>query len=105
IGIGRAIVITRGTANLRFRIPERRIDAELGRLDTGRAQARVQIGHIKERIAAAAGADHAYLFDAQLLMLDDPMLVDRAAAIVRDERLNAEAGLYRALHAGAGAFD
>ena len=26
-----------------------------------------------------AGAEHAYLFDAQLLMLDDPMLIERAA--------------------------
>ena len=36
--------------------------------------------HIKDRIADSVGADHAYLFDAQLLMLDDPMLIERAAA-------------------------
>ena len=105
IGIGRALVVTRGTANLRFRIPERRIDGELARLDTARAQARVQIEHIKQRIAAAVGADHAYLFDAQLLMLDDPMLVDRAAAIVREERLNAESALQRALDEVSALFD
>ena len=105
IGIGRAIVVTRGTANLRFRIPERRIDGELARLDTARAQARVQIGHIKQRIAAAAGAEHAYLFDAQLLLLDDPMLVDRAAAIIRAERLNAESAIQRALGEVSALFD
>ena len=105
IGIGRALVVTRGTANLRFRIPERRIAAELTRLDTARAQSRVQIGHIKQRIAAAAGADHAYLFDAQLLLLDDPMLVDRAATIVREERLNAESALQRALDEVSALFD
>lgn len=105
IGIGRALVVTSGTATLRFRIPERRIDGELARLDTARAQSRVQIGHIKTRIAAAAGADHAYLFDAQLLLLDDPMLVDRAAAIVRNERLNAESALQRALDEVAALFD
>src|SRR5258708_9367686 len=105
IGIGRALVVTRGTANLRFRIPERRIDGELARLDTARAEARVQIGHIKQRMAAAAGADHAYLFDAQLLLLDDPMLVDRAAGIVRGERLNAESALQRALDEVAALFD
>jgi len=105
IGIGRALVVTRGTANLRFRIPERRIDGELARLDMARAQARVQIGQIKQRIAAAVGGDHAYLFDAQLLMLDDPMLVDRAAAIVRSERLNAESALQRALDEVSALFD
>ena len=48
-------------------------------------------------MAHAAGGEHAYLFDAQLLMLDDAMLVERAAAIVREERLNAESALQRAL--------
>jgi phosphotransferase system enzyme I (PtsI) len=105
IGIGRAIVVTRGTVNLRFRIPERRIDTELERLDTARAQARVQIAQIKQRIAAAVGEDHAYLFDAQLLLLDDPMLVARAATIVRDERLNVESALQRALDEVSALFD
>jgi phosphotransferase system enzyme I (PtsI) len=105
IGIGRALVVTRGTRHLRFRIPERRVDDELARLDTARAHSRVQIEHIKQRIAAAAGTEHAYLFDAQLLMLDDPMLVDRAAAIIRGERLNAESALQRALDEVSALFD
>jgi phosphotransferase system enzyme I (PtsI) len=105
IGIGRALVVTRGIRNLRFRIPERRIANELQRLDAARAQSRVQIEQIKEHIAAAAGREHAYLFDAQLLMLDDPMLVDRAAAIVRQDRLNAESALQRALDEVSALFD
>ena len=105
IGIGRALVVSRGTSNLRFRIPERLVEQELRRLDAARAQSREQIAHIKQRIAATAGAEHGYLFDAQLLMLDDPMLVDRAADIVRTERLNAESALYRALDEVSGLFD
>jgi phosphotransferase system enzyme I (PtsI) len=105
IGIGRALVVTRGIRNLRFRIPERRIETELARLDAARAQSRIQIRQIKTRIAAAAGSDHAYLFDAQLLMLDDPMLVDRAAAIVRQDRLNAESALQLALGEVSALFD
>src|ERR671934_2748070 len=89
IGIGRALVVTRGTRNLQFRVPEHRIERELARMDTARARSREQLQHLKERIAAAAGSEHAYLFDAQLLMLDDPMLVDRAATIIRTEHLNA----------------
>ena len=105
IGIGRAIVVTRGTANLRFRIPERRIDGELARLDAARAQAAVQIANIKQRIAAAGGGEQAYIFDAQLLLLEDPMLVPRAAAIIRGERLNAESALQRALDEVSALFD
>ena len=105
IGIGRALVVTRGIRNLRFRVPERRVGSELERLDAARAQSRVQIQHIKQHITEAAGDEHAYIFDAQLLMLDDPMLVDRAAAIVRTERLNAESALQRALDEVSALFD
>ena len=105
IGIGRALVVTRGALNLRFRIPQRRVESELARLAEARAQAREQITHIKERIVVAAGTDHAYMFDAQLLMLDDPMLVDRAVEIVRGERLNAESALQRALDEVSALFD
>ena len=105
IGIGRALVVTKGTRNLRFRIPERLVEQELARLAAARVQSREQIAHIKERITTVAGAEHGYLFDAQLLMLDDPMLVDRAVEIVRAERLNAESALYRALDEVSALFD
>ena len=105
IGIGRALVVTRGRRHLRFRIPERRLDAELARLDAARVSAREQIARIKQRITDAAGTEHAYIFEAQRLMLDDPMLVDRAAAIVRSERLNAESALERALDEISALFD
>ena len=36
------------------------------------------------------GAPHAYIFDAHLLMLDDPLLRARAVEVVRAERVNAE---------------
>ena len=105
IGIGRALVVTRGTRHLRFRIPERRVAGELARLDAARVRAREQIARIKQRITDAAGTEHAYIFEAQRLMLDDPMLVDRAAAIVAAERLNAESALERALDEISALFD
>jgi phosphotransferase system enzyme I (PtsI) len=105
IGVGRALVVRRGSGALRFQVPERRISRELERLDGARVRARAQLGQIKARMADAAGIEHAYLFDAQLLMLDDPMLVDRAAAIIREERLNAESALQRALDEVSSLFD
>ncbi len=105
IGVGRALVVTRGSGNLRFRIADRRVPLELERLDAARARSRTQLEHIKKRIATAAGADHAYLFDAQLLMLDDPMLVERAASLIRTDRLNAESALDRALDEVSALFD
>ncbi len=104
IGIGRALVLKRGLP-LRFRVPEALVEREIERLDAARARSREQLRHIKERMARAAGEDHAYLFDAQLLMLDDPMLVERAASIIREERLNAESALQRALEQISAYFD
>jgi len=105
IGVGRALVLKRGTRERGFRVPDALIGRELERLDQARTQSRSQIEHIKTRMADVAGADHAYLFDAQLLMLDDPMLIDRAAAIIREDRLNAESALHRALEQIAAFFD
>ncbi|HSC26711.1 MAG TPA: phosphoenolpyruvate-utilizing N-terminal domain-containing protein, partial [Vicinamibacterales bacterium] len=105
IGIGRALVLRHGSRNLGFRVPAFLIERELERLDDARARSREQIQQIKERIAGTAGPDHAYLFDAQLLMLDDAMLVERARNIIRNDRLNAESALQRALDQISSLFD
>jgi phosphotransferase system enzyme I (PtsI) len=105
VGIGKALVLKRAARDLRFRIPASRVPHELERLDTARTRSRHQIEEIKSRIAQTAGVDHAYLFDAQLLMLDDAMLIDRAAQIVRSEHLNVESALHRALSEISALFD
>ena len=92
VGVGKALVLKGGMRDLRFLVPASLVPREIDRLDEARARSREQLQQIKARIAAAAGADHAYLFDAQLLMLDDAMLIERASTIIRDERLNAGVG-------------
>jgi phosphotransferase system enzyme I (PtsI) len=105
IGIGRALVLKRSTRELRFRVPQALVPRELERLALARTRSREQVEQIKKRIADSAGADHVYLFDAQLLMLDDPMLIERAASIIREERLNAESALQRSLEQISAVFD
>jgi phosphotransferase system enzyme I (PtsI) len=105
IGIGKALVLKRGTRDLRFRVPASLVGRELERLDDARARSREQIQQIKDRITRSAGVEHAYLFDAQLLMLDDAMLIERAAEIIRHDRLNAESALQRALEQISALFD
>jgi phosphotransferase system enzyme I (PtsI) len=105
IGIGKALVLKRGTRDLRFRVPPALVPRELERLDEARARSREQIEQIKARISRTAGPEHAYLFDAQLLMLDDAMLIERAAEIIRRDRLNAASALQRALEQISALFD
>jgi phosphotransferase system enzyme I (PtsI) len=105
VGIGKALVLKRGTRDLRFRVPPWLVERELDRLEAARRRSREQVEQIKQRIASSAGAEHAYLFDAQLLMLDDPMIIGRAAETVRAERLNAESALQRVLEHVNALFD
>ena len=105
IGIGKALVLKRGTRDLRFRVPAARVGRELERLAEARERSREQLQQIRQRIATSAGTEHAYLFDAQLLMLDDAMLIERAAEIIRTERLNAGSALERALDEISQLFD
>jgi len=90
VAFGRALVFRHHAFDVRYRVPAPGVGAELERLETARARARRQLVEIKDRVARVAGPDHAYLFEAQLLMLDDPMIRGRAEALVRDERVNAE---------------
>ncbi len=105
IGIGKALVLKRGTRDLQFRVPAAQVARELERLREARERSRAQLQQIRCRIAESVGAQHAYLFDAQLLMLDDAMLIDRAAEIIRTERLNAASALERALGEISTLFD
>src|SRR5262245_13592133 len=86
---GRAVILIQRSQALRYQIPESRVSHELQRLDTSCARARDQLTEIRARVGERR-AELASLFDAQLLMLDDPMLVPRAATIVREQRVNAE---------------
>jgi phosphoenolpyruvate-protein phosphotransferase (PTS system enzyme I) len=105
IGLGKALVLKRGARDVQFRVPASLVGRELDRLDQARARSREQIEQIKERIARSIGHEHGYLFDAQLLMLDDEMLIERARAIIRNDQLNAASALHRALGQISALFD
>ena len=105
VGIGRAVVLRRGPGEVGFGIPPGRVTSEIQRLHAAREQAREQLRHVKARIMSSAGEEHGYIFDAQLLMLDDRMLIDRAAEIIAAGRVNAESALQRTLAEISSFFD
>jgi phosphotransferase system enzyme I (PtsI) len=78
------------------------VEAEVRRLEVAIEASREQLRAIKERLSREVGAPHAYIFDAHLLMLDDPLLRERALGAVRGEGVNAEwalRGVAESLHA------
>ena len=94
---GRAVLLIQRAHVLRYQIAPARLEHELQRLDESRAQSREQLIDIQARLAARR-PELASLFDAQLLMLDDPMLLPRAADIVREQRVNAEWAVQQVFH-------
>jgi phosphoenolpyruvate-protein phosphotransferase (PTS system enzyme I) len=102
---GRAVVLNQRAQALHYRIAPARLEKEVQRLERARTRTREQLTDIRGRVARRRGPDLAALFDAQLLMLDDPMLVPRAEALVREERVNAEWAVEKLLNEFSAEFD
>jgi len=94
--VGRAVILTQRTEVMRFPIPADRVEREVQALQHARDQSKQQLHDIRGRVTHGPASELAALFDAQLLMLDDQMLVGRAEAIVRSERVNAAWAVHRA---------
>jgi phosphotransferase system enzyme I (PtsI) len=90
IAVGEALLVEReAVAVFRLLLPPDQVEPEVQRLRRAVEAAQGQLQGIKDRLSREVGSPHAYIFDAQLLMLDDPLLVDRSVAVIREEHLNA----------------
>ncbi|MFI5184491.1 MAG: phosphoenolpyruvate--protein phosphotransferase [Vicinamibacteria bacterium] len=91
IAVGEALLMEREAAPVfRLLLPPEEVEGEVQRLSRAVAASRRQLESLKERLSREIGTPHAYIFDAQLLMLDDPLLLDRTVAVMREEHVNAE---------------
>jgi phosphoenolpyruvate-protein phosphotransferase (PTS system enzyme I) len=102
---GRAVLLTHRGQAVRFPVPPEQVEREVERLQQSRDRSRVQLEGITARISQGLGAELAPLFEAQLLILDDPMLLGRALTLIRDERVNAEWAVHRAFEEIEQLFD
>ncbi len=91
IAVGRALVVERDAVPV-FRLPldPEAVVGEVARLEAALDGSREQLRAVKDRLSREVGTPHAYIFDAHLLMLDDPLLRARAVEVVQTERVNAE---------------
>ena len=90
LAVGPALVVEREAVPVfRLLVPPEAVDCEVKRLTRAVEASREQLKAIKERLRHEVGV-HAYIFDAHLLMLEDPLLLDSAVQIIREELVNAE---------------
>lgn len=91
VAVGQALVMERAaTPVFRLLLAPEEVEPEVQRLTRAVDASRRQIQGIKDRLSQELGAPHAYIFDAQLLMLEDPLLLDRSIAVIREDGVNAE---------------
>lgn len=74
----------------RIDIPKRAAAREVRRFRAAQERAIEQVRRIRESTRKALGGDRAFLFEAQRLMLEDPLLVDRVEEIIGSDLVNAE---------------
>jgi phosphotransferase system enzyme I (PtsI) len=97
IAVGRAVLVVRDARQVRYKLAASGVERERHRLRSARERTRVELEEISERIARTVGRTQAAIFAAQLLMLDDPLLVGRADELIRTERINGDWALERAI--------
>jgi phosphotransferase system enzyme I (PtsI) len=102
---GRAVVLMQRAQVLRYRVAPERIAHEMERLEQSRLRSCQQLHEIRARVLRRRGPELASLFDAQILMLDDPMLVPRAETLVRQDHVNAEWAVQQVFDEFSAVFD
>ncbi len=112
IGVAPGIVIARALVFQHqeipfFRVPllRQEVKLEVARVEQGKELTKTQLSAIKARTVAALGEDHGYIIDAQMLMLDDPLLIGRIEEVIREQRVNAEWAVKVTLEELASVFD
>jgi phosphoenolpyruvate-protein phosphotransferase (PTS system enzyme I) len=76
-------------------LPARLIDpgneaAEIERLEQALIDTRHQLLQLQQRVSASVGASESSIFDAHLLVLEDPVFLDEVSRTISEQRVSAE---------------
>jgi phosphoenolpyruvate-protein phosphotransferase (PTS system enzyme I) len=106
IAIGRVYLIDRRKVKTpkQHILPEE-IDREIARFERAIAESHEQLDRIKQKLKEREGEEHFQIIEAHQLILHDEHLVEPTKRIIREERVNAEWALRKAVEAIKGLFD
>lgn len=66
------------------------VSGELNRLEQAFRQTRQQVLEVQRKVTDSVGAEQGSIFDAHLLVLEDPVLIEETVKLVRDQKVNVE---------------
>lgn len=79
-----------------YAISKSDVESERSRLEMALVETRRQIVSLQNQVRGAAGGkDHASIFDAHLLVLEDPTVLDQVFAMMKRELINVDAAFYQ----------
>lgn len=105
IAIARSHLLNRARlAGIERRILPTEVDAEIANFQTAVEKARTHLQEVKEQ-AADQHAEHLYIIDTHLLILEDQLLINATIDLIRTELINAEGALSRTLRRLRQVFD
>ena len=88
IKIGKAYLLGREEYHIpKNSVTEKDIPNEISRFEDALIQTRKEIIDLQKKIAEAMGTEHAEIFDAHLLVLEDRMLIEEVISRVKKEKL------------------
>lgn len=88
---GRILVLDRPRPSISRRgISESEVPEEINRFERALASTRTQLLDVQRRVSAALGAEEGGIFDAHLLVLEDPAVLDEVVRMIQEQRVNAE---------------
>jgi phosphotransferase system enzyme I (PtsI) len=88
---GKILVLDKARHTIsRRELTDAELPEEVNRLEKALIRTREQILEVQRRLAEGIGAEQASIFDAHLMVLEDPALIDEAVAVIQREKVNAE---------------
>lgn len=92
IALGKALVIEHSELVIEKRNISN-IEEEIQKLENAVKVSKDELTKVKEKALVELGEHEAEIFEAHLLVLEDPELVDSAISMIRDEKVNADYAL------------
>jgi phosphotransferase system enzyme I (PtsI) len=106
IAISRSYLVKRDRmAAIERRISHGEIEPETAAFTEAVARAKTQLIEIKSQADSKELAEHLYIIDTHLLILEDEMLIGETLALIRNDLINAEGALNRVLRKLQRLFD
>jgi len=88
---GKVLLLNRTRDDVpRHEVAEADLPGEIHRLEQALIETRQQIIQVQSQVRQAMGSKDAGIFDAHLLVLDDPVLIDEVTRVIQEQKVNVE---------------